>query len=147
LARACRVRAVGEAEGPDKAEEWFAHQLRAFRQIAPARRASLRELLGSDHPSVETLGGSRHYFRRADLEAASSKLPGELWDARVFPLIFVHEAGSEIYLLRSREEALAFKSLLGLEGLQRTDRGEFYTYRSLVLSFIAKYPSLGLVTP
>jgi uncharacterized protein (UPF0216 family) len=61
----------------------FAHQLRAFRQIAPARRASLRELLGSDHPSVETLGGSRHYFRRADLEAASSKLPGELWDARL----------------------------------------------------------------
>jgi uncharacterized protein (UPF0216 family) len=72
--------------GVGRDEEWFAHQLRAFRQIAPARRASLRELLGADHPSVETLGGSRHYFRRADLEAASSKLPGELWDSRAFPL-------------------------------------------------------------
>jgi uncharacterized protein (UPF0216 family) len=95
-------------------EDWFAHQLKVFRSMTPARRVSLRELLERGDLFIETLGGSRHFFSKADIEDAAKRLPRELWEARVFPLVFVKEGESDLYLLRQRDEARAFSSLLGI---------------------------------
>jgi uncharacterized protein (UPF0216 family) len=138
---------MGVGEGWGRDEDWFAHQLKVFRSMAPARRVSLRELLERRDLSVETLGGSRHFFSRADIEEAAQRLPRELWEARVFPLVFVREGESDLYLLRQRDEARAFSSLLGIVVPRQTERGEFYTYKVLILQFLSKYPSLGLISP
>jgi len=59
----------------------------------------------------------------------------------------VREGESDLYLLRQRDEARAFSSLLGIVVPRQTERGEFYTYKVLILQFLSKYPSLGLISP
>lgn len=138
--------AVTGAGWDERVEAWFTKQIRIFQDIFPARRASIRELLKQSRPYVETRGGGRHYFSRDDLEAAASKLPAEILDAPIFPIVFTRGEAEDLYIVRGAEAAEAFVRLADLKGLDRLPTGEFYTYKSLVLHFLKRYPSLGIIT-
>lgn len=134
-----------ESGWDERVEAWFSKQIRSFQDIFPARRASIRELLNQSRPYVETRGGGRHYFSRRDLEAAASKLPAELLDAPIFPIVFTRGEVEDLYIVRGAEAADAFARLSDLNGLDSLPTGEFYTYKSLVLHFLSRYPSLGII--
>ncbi len=127
-------------------EAWLSRQARFFQDIFPVRRASIRELLGQSIPYVETRGGGRHYFSKRDLELAASKLPAELLDVPIIPIVFARSEIEGVYVIRGVETADAFAKLSDLKGLDRLPTGEFYTYKSLVLNFLSRYPSLGIIT-
>jgi uncharacterized protein (UPF0216 family) len=137
---------LAEPGWDERVEAWLSKQTRILQDIFPARRASIRELLGQPRPYVETRGGGRHYFSRRDLEEAASKLPAELLDAPIFPIVFARGEAEDLYLVRGAEAAAAFAKLSDLRGLDRLPTGEFYTYKSLVLHFLSRYPSLGIIT-
>ncbi|MEM0381978.1 MAG: DUF61 family protein [Nitrososphaerota archaeon] len=127
-------------------EVWLSRQARLFRELIPVRRASVRELLSQSTPFVETRGGGRHYFSKKDLEMAASKLRPELLDAPILPIVFTRGEAEDTYIVREAEAAEAFATLSGLRGLERLSSGEFYTYKSLILHFLSRYPSLGVIT-
>lgn len=113
--------------------------------MAPARRASVRELLSQLRPFVETRGGGIHHFSREDLEKAASILPPELLEAPIFPIVFSRGEIQDVYIIRGAEAAAAFAKLTGIKGLERLSSGDFFTYKSLVLNFLSRYPSLGVI--
>jgi len=135
----------GEVGGDYWEEAWASHQLHLLRDLVPARRASLRELLSSEEPSVETRSGGRHRFLRRDLEDAASILPVILWDAPVFPIVFTLGEVEGVYLVGGGQAAEVFSRLVGVRGLGRLENGEFYAYKSLVLHFLSRFPTLGVI--
>ena len=48
-------------------EDFVEHQLKSLRDLLPARKGSIQELLGSDDPKVPTVGGGYHRFSRRSL--------------------------------------------------------------------------------
>ncbi len=74
------------------------------------------------------------------------KLPPELLEAPIFPIVFARGEVEDLYIVRGEEAAAAFARLSDLRGLDRLPTGEFYTYKSLVLHFLSRYPSLGIIT-
>jgi len=133
--------------GSGREDAWVSSQLKVFREIAPARRASIKELLGMERPYVETMSGGRHYFSRKDLEAASSLLSPRLLESRIFPIIFSRGELEDAYVLRDAESAEAFRTLIGVKRVERLATGEYYAYKSLVIHFLSLYSSLGVITP
>lgn len=136
---------MAEAEREGEEDVWLSRQLRFFRDNAPARRASVEELLSQSRPFVETRGGGRHHFSREDLEKAASILPPELINAPIFPIVFSRGEIQDVYIIRGGEAAEAFAKLTGVKGLERLSSGDFFTYKSLVLNFLSRYPSLGVI--
>ncbi|MCS7118238.1 MAG: DUF61 family protein [Thaumarchaeota archaeon] len=122
--------------------------LKRLRDNVPVRKASLEELIDSDNPSVETLGGGRHRFRPEDLRAASKLLTGELRRAPALPITFSsgEDYGKGVVILRNRVEAAVYRALMGLEFVPETPEGYAYTYKPMVAEFVRRYPSLGILS-
>jgi Uncharacterized protein conserved in archaea len=116
--------------------------------LLPARKGSIQELLGSDDPKVPTVGGGYHRFSRRSLEKAAEVVPKELWSVPIFPITFSSgdELGKGVVIIRSKAEAVAFSKLMGLSDLPKTPEGYHYTYKVLVVDFLRRYPSLGVIS-
>ncbi len=129
-------------------EDFVEHQLRSLRDLLPARKGSIEELLRSDDPKVPTVGGGYHRFSRRSLEKAAESVPRELWSVPIFPITFSSgdELGKGVVIVRSRAEAVAFAKLMGLSDLPKTPDGYHYTYKVLVVDFLRRYPSLGVIS-
>lgn len=129
-------------------EAFIEPHARRLRDILPARKASLEELINSPDPHVETLGGGLHRFRREDLLGADRVLAGELRRAPVFPITFSSgdEFGKGVVLLRSRAEAAVYRALMGLQFVPETPEGYAYTYKPLVAEFFRRFPSLAVIS-
>jgi uncharacterized protein (UPF0216 family) len=130
-------------------EPWLAEHLKRLSTGMPVKRLSLRQLLFMEKPSVPLSNGDRHYFNRNELIKAAELLGRECMDAEVFPLVFISrkEMGSDVYLIKDNGADEIFRRLVGLSApVSRTRDGQAYTYKSLVIEFIKKYPSLGLIT-
>lgn len=138
---------VGDREGV--IDEWLSEQMRRLGALAPAKRASLRALLGMSEPHVDTVSGGRHYFRREDLERALGVLGSKYLDLPLFPLVFTlrEEFGERVYAIQGGEHsARAFADLLGIGSVNRTEDGVYYTYKATVYEFLRRYPSLCVIT-
>ncbi|MCS7094530.1 MAG: DUF61 family protein [Thaumarchaeota archaeon] len=122
--------------------------LKRMRDSLPIRKASLEELLGSADPHVETIGGGRHKFRREDLLAADAVLNGELRKVNAFPITFSsgEDYGKGVMILRSRAEAVVYRTLMGLGLVPETPEGYAYTYKPMVAEFLRRFPSLGVLS-
>lgn len=129
-------------------EVFIETHVRRLRDLLPARKASLEELVNSPDPHVETLGGGLHRFRREDLLEADRVITGELRRAPVFPITFSSgdEYGRGVVLLRSRSEAAVYRALMGLEFVPETPDGYAYTYKPLVAEFFRRFPSLAVIS-
>jgi len=141
---------ISEGAGllPVKEEEFVEHQLRSLRDMLPVRKCSIEELLRSEDPKVPTLGGGHHRFSRRSVEAAASAIPRDLWSVPLFPITFSsgEELGRGVVVIRNKAEAVAFARMMGLSELPRTPEGHHYTYKVLVIDFMRRYPSLGVLS-
>ncbi len=129
-------------------EAWLAEHLKRLSTGMPVKRLSLRQLLSMEKPSVQLSNGDRHFFNRDELMKAAELLGHEYLDYEVFPLVFISrkEMGGDVYLIKGNGADDIFRSLVGLSApVSRTKDGQAYTYKSLVIEFIKKYPSLGLI--
>lgn len=80
------------------------------------------------------------------MEEAASRLPADLLEAAVFPIVFTKGDAEDVYLIRDPHAAEVFSRLSETKRAERLPSGEYYTYKSLVLRFLARYPSLGVIT-
>ena len=129
-------------------EAWLAEHLKRLSSGMPVKRLSLRQLLSMEKPSVQLSNGDRHFFNRDELMKAAELLGYEYLDYEVFPLVFISrkEMGGDVYLIKGNGAGDIFRRLVGLSApVSRTKDGQAYTYKSLVIEFIKKYPSLGLI--
>lgn len=125
-------------------DEWLRRQLRSLNEGLPRSRVPLRELLGMDEPSVETIGGQIHYFAREELEELARSLPRDIAARLRLPLVFRRsmESHESIYFLDGGEvEAEAVKHIAGLSFLPSSG-GRYYTYKPIISKLASKYPSI-----
>ncbi|MCS6769187.1 MAG: DUF61 family protein [Candidatus Caldarchaeum sp.] len=131
----------------DRADSFLSSILRSLNDAIPRRVVKYREIVNSGVYSVETVGGSQHFFNPHEIAEIARILPAHILDGLHLPFVFVKSFDSEesVYYIRVYgTEAEAFKKLAGVEVLPRNDRG-FYTYKPLVSEFISKYPSLAVM--
>ncbi len=130
-------------------EAWLAEQIKKIGNRMPVKRFSLRQLLSMYKPSVPLSNGDRHFFNIEELKRAAELLSNECLDYEVFPLIFMSrkDMGEDVYLIKGSGADEIFRRLSGISiPVSRTKDGQAYTYKSLVIEFIKKYPSLGIIT-
>jgi uncharacterized protein (UPF0216 family) len=128
-------------------DELLAETLRHINDSLPRQTVRLERLLKMDEPSVETIGGGRHYFDRWDLEKLVKNLPDEIAMELYLPFVFTkrHNLGESLYFIRSSGvEHAAFKLLMNLKHIPESN-GEYYTYKPVVHEFIRRYPSLAAI--
>lgn len=133
----------------DRLERWITSKLRESANLLPVTRVSLRELAKMSDPKVPTQGGGFHRFHASDLKAAADLLPEHARDWRVFPLTFnrMEELGTGVYAIQGGDRAAeVFERLMGRKLVNRTEDGTWYTYKSIILEFLSRYPSLGIIT-
>ncbi|GBC72404.1 hypothetical protein HRbin03_00233 [archaeon HR03] len=128
-------------------DDWLAETMRHVNDALPRRAEKLSTLLEMEKPSVETVGGGRHYFDKKELEELLRKLPSEVSENLYLPIVFAKnpELGESTYIVKSRgSEAEAFRILMGLRTLPRVGN-QPYTYKPLVTEFINRYPTLAVI--
>jgi len=128
-------------------DEWLAETLRRVNDSLPKRTETLDRLLGEEEPSVETVGGGRHFFDKEELKRLKASLPPEVAAGLRLPFVFTkkHELEESVYVVRGKgTEARAFAILMNLRELPRMG-GEPYTYKPLVAEFLNRYPTLAAV--
>ncbi|MEM4315943.1 MAG: DUF61 family protein, partial [Nitrososphaerota archaeon] len=79
--------------------------------------------------------------------ALGRKLPEHVLENLYLPFVFVKsfDAEESIYYLRVHgSEDEAFKALMSVRMMPRTDRGP-YTYKPLVAEFINRFPTLAVM--
>lgn len=114
----------------------------------PAKRLSIRQLLSMDEPSVNRVNGEKHFFNKNELLKAAELLKECCLEWEVFPLVFVHrkDLGKDVYLVKGPGAEEVFRILMGLSSVNKTPDGQAYTYKALVIEFINKFPSLGIIS-
>ncbi|MCS7142881.1 MAG: DUF61 family protein [Aigarchaeota archaeon] len=130
------------------ASKWISLRLREVASIAPAVRASLNELLLQEDPHVPTQGRGVHRFNRGDLERSRGLLSEIEADARIFPIVLAkfEDLGGDSYVIQGGEIASrVFSKLLGSKLVNRTEDGLYYTYKSAVIEFSRRFPSLAVI--
>lgn len=130
-------------------ESWLVEHIRRFGVRVPVKRLSLRQLLSMDEPSVLLSNGEKHFFNRNELVKAAELIGKEYLDREVFPLVFISwkDAGEDVYLIKGDGADEIFRRLIGIsKPLSRTPEGLAYTYKSLIIEFLKKYPSLGTIS-
>ncbi|MCD6373306.1 MAG: DUF61 family protein [Thermococcus sp.] len=70
-----------------KAEELLGREISRINRHLPSTRPTLAELIGMDEPSVVLRDGSRHYFRKSELEYLKSLLDEEDAESLRVPII------------------------------------------------------------
>ncbi|MEM1517901.1 MAG: DUF61 family protein [Nitrososphaerota archaeon] len=114
----------------------------------PAKRLSIRQLLLMDEPSVNQVNGEKHFFNKNELIKAAELLRGCCLECEVFPIVFVprKDLGKDVYLIKGHGAEEVFRILMGLSSVNKTPDGQAYTYKALVIEFIKKFPSLGIIS-
>lgn len=127
---------------------WLTERIKDVGVKIPTKRLSLRELLSMDVPFVPLMDGNKHFFNKKDLEKAAEVLGEKFLSAEVFPIIFVSKRSEccDFYILRGEWVDEVFRRLVGISSVNKMPNGQPYTYKSLVLEFIKKYPSLAIIT-
>lgn len=128
-------------------DEWIKHQLREINKDMPRVRVPLNLLLEMDKPSIETVGGDRHYFDKRELRELADVIPRDLWDKLKLPLIFKRslEADESLYFIDGGEvEVQVIKKLIGLEFIPSRDN-QYYTYKPIISKLIQRFPSIIVI--
>ncbi|MEM3095521.1 MAG: DUF61 family protein [Nitrososphaerota archaeon] len=128
-------------------DDLLSETLRHVNDSLPRRVIPLERLLKMDEACVETVGGGRHCFDKADLAKLASLLPSEIVEKLHLPFVFTkhHSMDDSVYFIRAvGSEPQAFQILMGLSHLPKSVDG-YYTYKPLVSEFIRRYPTLATV--
>lgn len=127
-------------------DHWLSHELKKLNNQLPKSRVNLRELLRTDQPYVETLGGEKHFFSVEELELLNRNLPGEVASNLSLPIVFIrrHDLGEGVYVFESDSEAEAFKNILGLSYLSKSEE-KYYTYKPVVMEFLRRFKTIAVI--
>ncbi|MDW8084404.1 MAG: DUF61 family protein [Candidatus Caldarchaeum sp.] len=128
-------------------DEWLSQTLKRINDVLPKKPERIGKLLEMETPFVETVGGDRHYFDKAELLAVQKVLPHEVLENLYLPIVFSKNLsfGDHVYVIKARgTEPEAFRILMELRELPKADN-VYYTYKPLVAEFLNKYPTLGVV--
>lgn len=92
-------------------------ELKIVNKHLPMSRKSLRELLEEEYPSVLCRDGTKHFFRRRELESLSKLVDKESWGNLLLPIVItvVPESQSFVGLVEDRYAAELVSRILGLE--------------------------------
>jgi len=91
--------------------------LRYANKHIPYVRKSLSDLLSEEFPHVICRDGSRHYFRRRELEYLASLVPKELWNFVKLPIVITlsPELGEGAAVVNGELECYIVCRVLGLK--------------------------------
>jgi len=91
--------------------------LRYANKHVPYIRKSLSDLLSEEFPHVICRDGSRHYFRRRELEYLASLVPKELWNFVKLPIVITlsPELGEGAAVVNGELECYIVCRVLGLK--------------------------------
>lgn len=131
----------------DFSDEWIKHQLREINRGMPRVRVPLNLLLEMDKPSIETVGGDRHYFDKRELRELADIIPREFWSKLKLPIVFRRslEADESLYFIDGGEvEVHVIKKLIGLEFVPSRDN-QYYTYKPIISKLIQRFPSIIVI--
>lgn len=92
-------------------------ELRVANRHLPSHRKSLEELLGEEYPHVLCRDGTRHFFRRSELEALSGLVGRDRWGRLLLPIIIrvIPESESLVGVVEDEYAAEVISKILGLE--------------------------------
>ncbi|MCX8184719.1 MAG: DUF61 family protein [Sulfolobales archaeon] len=101
----------------DLIEILLKEELRIANKHLPRSRKTLRELLSEDYPSVLCRDGSRHFFRRSELESISRLVDRESLDNILLPIVItiVPESEGIVGIVEDRHSVELVCRALGLE--------------------------------
>ena len=123
-------------EGNQK-ERLLKKQIMVLNRHLPRRRKTLKELLGEDKPHVLGTDGSRHRFKKNELENIASLIPEESWEKLKLPLYI--EISSEMSGSRIKGNV---ECRVVCQILEKDDCSEeIYIYRGEVKVVRSKLPT------
>ena len=134
-------------KGFERIESLLSNILKSVNDSLPKRVVRYRDVVHLGLDGVETVGGYFHSFDRHELEMLGKQLPPHILDKLHLPFVFVKsiEMEESVYLIRVYgTEDEAFRILMGLEVIPRSDRGP-YTYKPYVAEFLNRCPSLAVI--
>lgn len=128
-------------------DHWLSHELKKINSQLPRNRAYLQDLLKTDQPYVETVGGGKHFFSVEELELLARSLPKEIGSNLSLPIVFIrrYEMGEGVYTFEGDSEAEAFKNILGLSYLSKTEK-KYHTYKPVVIDFLRRFKTIAVVS-
>ena len=106
-------------------ENLLKKQLLSLNRHLPRRRKNLQELLEEDKPHVLGSDGTRHRFKKKELDKISSIIPKESWPQFKLPIYIEIDSDRSGSRIAGKLECILVCNILGLE-----DCGEeIYIYR------------------
>ncbi|RLI04336.1 hypothetical protein DRO26_04815 [Candidatus Bathyarchaeota archaeon] len=116
----------------------------------PKTRKSLLQLLDEKLPSVDTIDGSKIYFKRHDVEEASKILPKKFHNSLLLPILVVRriELGRGVFtVFGGKIEKHFVRKVLGLtqKSFEEPENEELYLYKVQVQELLSKLGSLVVI--
>ncbi len=133
---------------PDVSDEsvmmrWMHLEISKINDGIVAERKTLARLLQEERPCSMTKGGKEHRYDRAVLSEMGNKIPGEIQEKLLLPILFFFDSSVSDSAFLADETALHALQLLGEFSDLRTMRdGRLWVGRAIVYSLIRKYPTL-----
>lgn len=136
-----------EIRGYDRFLASIEHLTTKINAHLPKNRKSLKQLLIEEEPYVETIEGSKHFFKRRELEKASETIPEKFHEAMLLPILIIRrfERGKGIFTVSGSDvEKQIIKEILGLHEAAY-HRDEVTIYRVQIQELIAMLGSSLIV--
>ncbi len=109
----------------NREENLLKKQIISLNRHLPRRRKNLKELLDEDKPHVRGSDGTRHRFKKKELNKISSMIPKELWGRLKLPIYIEIDADMSGSRIAGKLECELICQILS-----RDDCGEeIYIYR------------------
>lgn len=111
---------------PNREDKLIKKQIMILNRHVPRRRKTLQELLKEDKPHVVGSDGTRHRFKRVELEKIASMIPEELWGRLKLPIYIEIDSERSGSRIKGKLECSLVSQILGKDD----DGGEeIYIYR------------------
>ena len=121
-------------------DEFLKNQIRNLNQHLPKGRTPLSKLLKQKKPQIETRDGSKHRFKKKELEFLADMLPKEKHSKLRLPIIMRLSPGKGrgTAEISGTVEKEVFRKILDKE---KDDEDRFYIYRPEIREIRRKLPT------
>lgn len=121
----------------DRADRLLKKQIFSLNRHLPRQRKTLQELLGEDRPHVVGADGTRHRFKRDELQRIASIIPEKDQDRLKLPIYLEIESQTSGSRVFGELELKVICHILELENCRR----EMYIYRPDIKSIRKELPT------
>jgi uncharacterized protein len=121
----------------DRADRLLKKQIFSLNRHLPRQRKTIQELLGEDRPHVVGADGTRHRFKRDELQRIASIIPEKDQDRLKLPIYLEIESQTSGSRVVGELELKVICHILELENCRR----EMYIYRPDIKSIRKELPT------